>query len=319
MSRRKSFLIKSIISTSLLFLVILFFIHSVGSSWNEIYDDRQKDNESANITPETEENDSASVTPIEKPQTKYSILLLGIDTFNVEVGRSDAIILAIVDIEAGDVQLLSIPRDTYVQIYGRGYDKINHAYAYGGADLSIKTIEQFLGIPIDYYVSFNFDGVKDFVDAIGGLELEVEKNMTFRDRLSKQVVSLSKGKQILSGEQVLHYARYRGDSDHARQQRQQQIIKALIDQTADLRNITKVNEMLEVLGNNVRTDLPLPVLMQFITKAASAPSKHVESVTMSTYSDYINGTYYAVVSDEERERLQTLLQGMLQERKEEEN
>lgn len=105
----------------------------------------------------------------------FSVLLLGIDNGDLnrnDVGRTDTMIVATVNPKNSQIKLVSIPRDTYVEIVGRSKkDKINHAYAFGGASMSIATVEKLLDIPIDYYVEMNLKGLKELVDAVGGIEV----------------------------------------------------------------------------------------------------------------------------------------------------
>ena len=112
-----------------------------------------------------------------KAQKPFSVLLLGTDTGDFgrteTRGRSDTIIVCTINPGEGSVKMLSIPRDTRTEIVGRGtMDKINHAYAFGGAEMSINTVQKFLGIPIDAYAVVNFAGFQKIVDAVGGITVE---------------------------------------------------------------------------------------------------------------------------------------------------
>ena len=101
-----------------------------------------------------------------------SILLLGADERGEDKGRSDSLMVITLNPKTNSMKTVSIPRDTYTEIVGKGKkDKINHAYAFGGIDMSVKTVENFLDIPVDHYIEVNMEGFKDVVDAVGGVEV----------------------------------------------------------------------------------------------------------------------------------------------------
>lgn len=153
-----------------------------------------------------------------------------------ETGRSDTIIVCTVNPNTKTATLLSIPRDTYSEIMGYGdlydyygdyYDKMNHTYAFGGTEMSINTVQEFLNIPIDYYVEVNFDGLVDIVDAVRGIE--ITSPLTF-DFYGPQFIEGET--RILTGFEALQFARMRKqdpDGDLGRQKRQQMVIKAILD------------------------------------------------------------------------------------------
>lgn len=158
------------------------------------------------------------------------LLMLGVDD-KVENGRSDTMIVADIDLKNRQIHAISIPRDSRVQIPGRSnFEKINAAYAHGGAPLTQKVVEQIIGIPIDGYLKCNIGGFKDVVDAIGGVDLDVEKRMRYTDRAQKLFIRLDKGYQHLDGEKAMEYVRFRHDTqgDITRMQRQQKFLKAVI-------------------------------------------------------------------------------------------
>src|SRR5690606_4075310 len=161
-----------------------------------------------------------------------SILLMGVDERSGDAGRTDTLIVVSVNPNTNSMQMLSIPRDTYVELVGRGtQDKINHAYAFGGVDMTIDTVENFLDVPIDYYVKVNMEGLEQIVDALGGIQ--VESTFAF----SYEGSTFEEGTLTLTGEEALRYARMRkGDpkGDFGRQDRQKQVIAGIIDKGANL-------------------------------------------------------------------------------------
>lgn len=123
------------------------------------------------------------------------------------------------------MKIISIPRDSYTEIIGKGKkDKINHAYAFGGINMAVKTVENFLDIPIDHYIEVNMEGFKDIVDAVGGIEVNNDMEFKYGEHFNK-------GEIHLNGDQALLYSRMRYNDprgDFGRQMRQRQVIQAVI-------------------------------------------------------------------------------------------
>ena len=143
------------------------------------------------------------LTPIESPEEPVTILILGRDTRDTESerGRADTIMLLYLDPRELTGSLLSIPRDTLVEIPGYGEDKINAAYAYGGEELMIKTIQDLIGAEINHYITLDFQGFIDLVDAMGGVEIIIDRPLVD----PKSGANLSPGEHHLTGEQALAY------------------------------------------------------------------------------------------------------------------
>ena len=168
-------------------------------------------------------------------QKRQNILIMGVDVNHdskelFKRNRSDTILVVSIEPATKDVNILSIPRDSKVYIAGKDEpDKINHAFAFGGIRCSIRTIEESFGIKINHYLVVSNKALIDFIDAIGGLEIDVEKDMHYHDYSGKLHVSLDKGLQTLSGKQVEGYVRFRKDAlgDIGRIKRQQNFYHAL--------------------------------------------------------------------------------------------
>ncbi|MHC0037971.1 LCP family protein [Pseudoneobacillus sp. C159] len=245
-------------------------------------------------------------------QRPYSVLLIGLDSKRMDSGLTDTLMVALVDPKNSKTSLLSIPRDTRVQIAGRGLDKITHAHNYG-LNSTIMTVEDLLDMKIDYYTLINFDGFQSLVDTIGGVTIDVEKNLTFRDRITNTQFSLSKGTQHLTGIQALNYARYRGggEGDFGRNRRQQQVIKALIDETLDIRNIKKINSILKDIGKNVETDMDFAVLTKTLAKMKNLSSKDIYSIPLKAYPTTIDRVSYVTVDQESLAKVKIYLKDVL--------
>lgn len=192
----------------------------------------------------------------EERKKPFTLLLLGVDQRGGERGRSDTLIMSVVRPSDGAVLMVSIPRDAYVEIPGRGRDKIAHAYAYGKADLAVETVEHLFGIPVDHYASINFQGFRDAVDYIGGIELPIEKDMVNDDPYHEKFV-IKAGKPLYNGEEALNYVRYREDSggDITRTMRQQIFLQAFLDKAAKVGQWNRIPGLIDILGDNFATDI----------------------------------------------------------------
>lgn len=178
-----------------------------------------------------------------------NILLIGSDSKNFDnVGRSDAMMILTIDDKNKSIKLTSLVRDTLVNIPGHGYEKLTHAYAYGGAKLLLDTIEQNFKISIKDYAAVNFNSFIDLVDVLGGVEVNVKEKEI--DHLNDVIVNSfntsnkeaeepqfirSDGKQLLNGYQALAYARIRKvDSIYERDTRQREVLKSIADKLVEL-------------------------------------------------------------------------------------
>lgn len=186
----------------------------------------------------------------------FTVLLLGIDSRNskgetVDDARSDANVLVTFNRKNKSATMLSIPRDSYVNIPGYGYDKFTHAHAYGGVKLSAKTIENLLDIPVDYVIESNFDAFKDVVDELNGVSINV-KNEKIVNQIKKDTkgkVTLKTGVQTLNGEEALAYVRTRkADTDFQRGQRQMEVLNAIIKKSKSLSSIPAYDDIVDSLG-----------------------------------------------------------------------
>ncbi|WP_034765301.1 polyisoprenyl-teichoic acid--peptidoglycan teichoic acid transferase TagU [Rossellomorea vietnamensis] len=242
----------------------------------------------------------------------FSVLLLGVDERAGDRGRSDTMIVVTVNPHEKTTKMLSIPRDTLVDIVGRGTrDKINHAYAFGGVEMSMDTVEEFLDIPIDYYAKINMEGFKDIVNAVGGVT--VNNDFTF----SSGGYTFNEGQLSLSGEKALAYARMRKQDprgDFGRQARQRQVIQAVIKEGASVSSLWNYGDIFGAIGNNVKTNLTLDEMVE-IQKNYKSATKDISQSQISGDGQMIsNGTqdiYYYVVPEEERQKVQNDLKDHL--------
>ena len=198
--------------------------------------------------------DSGDIT-----QEPMNVLVVGVDKrppdskeAQVEMTRTDTIMLVRLVPKTGEVKLLSVPRDLLLEIAPGVEDRINAAYAYGGIEQTMGALENYTEVPIDHYAIVDFAGFEAVVDAVGGVEVDVE------DELPPEW-NMEEGIQRLNGARALRYARYRdtacGDIDRIR--RQQQLVAALRSKALRWNTVTKLPEIAKVMYENVETDLGL--------------------------------------------------------------
>jgi LCP family protein required for cell wall assembly len=232
---------------------------------------------------------------IRKPTT---LLLLGVDSKAGEPGRSDTILLMHFDPGKRLINQLSVPRDSRVLIPGHGYDKINEAIYWGalaghGPELALKTVKQFLGIPINHIMIVNFKGFPRMVNAVGGVDLYVPKTISTIAGHEHRVVTFTKGMHHFDGKTAMLYVRIRKvDSDFMRAQRQQQFLQALQKKIARPSNITKIPEVGKRFMSGVATDLSTNQMLElaFLKWRSSGGDKQVMVGTPA----YIGGVDYVL-------------------------
>ncbi len=233
-----------------------------------------------------------SAAPTTKIMPKTNILLLGVD--DAFGHRSDTIMVLCSDPENKKVSLISIPRDTLVVVPEKGLDKINHAFAYGGVELSRKTVEKFLGINIPYHIIINLSGIIEIIDNLGGIPIEVEDRMYYVDYASDLYINLQPGQQKLSGKQCMGYLRYRSDGgDLKRISRQQKFLDALGNELLKRENIAKSPQMVLSLLSYLHTNLsPKQTIGLSLGLRAAHENSHVSMATIPGFDMMIDGVYY---------------------------
>lgn len=251
-------------------------------------------------------------TPVDlAKQESFSVLLMGIDTGDlgrVDQGRSDTMMVATVSPEDKQTTIVSIPRDTYVEIVGHNTtDKINHAYAFGGAAMAMDTVQNYLDIPIDHYVSINMKGLKELVDAVGGIE--VNNDITF----SQDGYDFIIGKTTLDGDQALAYSRMRYEDpngDYGRQERQRKIVEGIARKVLSLNGISNNQSVLNALETNMRTDMSFTDMRKIAFDYRDAFGT-IKQDQMQGEGFMQDGISYQRVSDQELERVQKELKDQL--------
>ncbi|TDQ42121.1 LCP family protein [Aureibacillus halotolerans] len=259
------------------------------------------------------EDKSDDFKGVESPDEKINVLLLGIDTAEAESSRTDTIMVAQYDPENGTAKLASIMRDTYVNIPGHGYNKINAAYVFGGIELLRQTIQQNFGIDVGYYSIVNFNGFTDVVDSLAknGIEIDVEKRMHYVDNAGGLYIDLQPGMQTLNGEQLLHYARFRHDSegDFGRVRRQQQVIQAVKDELLSVNGLLKLPELIGTIEGYTKTNMNQGDIFGYVKEFLQNPVEDIQTLQIPVENSYWNERHPgigAVLEMDEQQNRQTV-------------
>ena len=292
---------------AIIFGIILVLFLAVVGMGAKLYWDVSK---SMDKTYETVERSKKSQVNLNNKEP-FSVLLLGIDTGDdgrVEQGRSDTTIVATVNPRDKQTTLVSLARDTYVDIPGQGkQDKLNHAYAFGGASLAMDTVENYLNIPINHYVSINMAGLKELVNAVGGIE--VNNNLTF----SQDGYDFTIGKISLDGEQALSYSRMRYEDpngDYGRQERQRKVIEGIVQKVLSLNSVGNYQQILTAVSDNMKTDLSFDDMKKIALDYRSAFGKVKQDQLQGT-GFMQDGVSYQRVDEQELTRVQQELKNQL--------
>lgn len=319
--RNKSFVIKLVIL--LIGLLLAALIWRVGTAYYAIHTAWIKMNEWESETIESEtiplaERSPLSTTIVDKmiPQhdegeteaemkreankigeDAFSVLLLGIDDSERTQGRSDTMLVVTVNERLQSIQMVSIPRDSRVEIVGKQTDdKINHAYAYGGISMAIATVEQLLAIPIHYYVAINMEGFVEVVDLLGGVEVYNDMDLVIGD------LHFAQGDIALYGREALAFSRSRHEDprgDFGRQLRQRQLITAIVAKAATYKVWLHFDELIEVMGNRVKMNLKLTDLLR-MQKIYGKASDNIEQIQFESGSgQIIDGVWYYILDQQE--------------------
>jgi LCP family protein required for cell wall assembly len=222
-----------------------------------------------------------------------SILLVGVD-YTEGSRRADSIAVATINIDTKKIKVLSIPRDTRVQIPGHGWQKINHAYAFGGKDLLYKTIVNYLGIPIDYFLILNYDTFPALIDLVDGIDIFVEKRLHYVDRAGGLYIDIPAGQQHLDGKRALHYVRFRNDAqgDIGRVKRQQRFMAALLEKVKKPEMLLRLPQIIEETIRNIETNMNTTQALQLASYLKDVSVTDLVAITLPGNPAYISGISY---------------------------
>ncbi|HDP69324.1 MAG TPA: LytR family transcriptional regulator [Actinobacteria bacterium] len=250
-------------------------------------------------------NGSGSLKEIEEVLSKskgpINTLLLGNDTRGDDRGRTDTIIIMRFNPKTKKAVLISIPRDTRVKIPDHSYNKINSAYTIGGVKLMIRTIENFANIDINHYVMVDFKGFKEIVDALGGVDVYVEKSM----KDSSINLNLNPGHQRLNGANALKYVRFRHDAkgDFGRIERQQKFLKAILDESIRIKSIFKLPELVNIVADNTRTNMSISEMVSLGRQFSTLEKNGLDGIMLPGTPEMRGGVSYVIPNKDEIEEI----------------
>ena len=208
-------------------------------------------------------------------------------------GRSDAILVAHFDFDKQTVSVMTIPRDTAVHVPGHSTHKINAAHQFGGPALTQATIKEAFGIDTDAYVTLHFEAFQKIVDTVGGVDINVKKQLDYDDYWANLHIHLKPGPQRLDGYKAMGYVRMRhSDSDLMRAERQHEFLEALRGQIRTPKMLFRVSDVLDNITDNLHTDLSS---QQLLTLANWSKGLQKENITLTTMPS-IEGPIYVTVN-----------------------
>ncbi len=265
--RKKSAGKKALIFIVSLFAIVLLFFVSLGLGG--FFDTTGDDEITENY-----------MVPADKGTGKINILLLGVDKDKL---RTDTIVVASYDLDDSKVNILSIPRDTRMYI-GNSYQKINAAHAISqsgkikGPQGTIEAVTRLTGIPINYYVEFSFDAFKNVIDALGGVDFDVPRDMYYKDPVQELYINLKEGYQHLDGDKAEQLVRFRQypDGDIGRVATQQAFIKAFAEQKLNLSIISKIPDLYEVFKKDIQTNFTLMDVTRYAKNLEELSSENIQ-------------------------------------------
>ena len=227
---------------------------------------------------------------------KIIVMIMGVDEREGDVGRSDTLMIATLDPKKKKAALLSIPRDTRVKIKGYGFDKINAAYAYGGYELTQDTVEDLIGVHMEHHILINIKSFKKIIDAIGGVDINVEKRMYYEDVWDDDgglLIDLQPGLQHMDGDTAITYVRYRDEEgDIGRIRRQQKFMQAVMDKVTSPAIIPRIPSIIKEVVGSVQTDLSVKQLIEFATSLKDAQKSGLQAEMLPGKPMYIDGVSY---------------------------
>lgn len=226
------------------------------------------------------------------------ILLVGVDKNpdtedTGDFTRTDTIMLCKVNTETGNIDILSIPRDSRIKVREE-FTKANHAHAYGGIDLTLQSLRNFLGIDIDYYAEVNYDAVVSIVDALGGVDYNVPKGIHV---VKGGDVDIRPGQNHLNGNDVLWYLRTRHiyeNGDLGRVGTQQEFVKAMVDEIVKKSSKQNLTTFIESYIKYVKTNVPMSLILDILTNISSLSSDRVSTYIVPGVAEMIGDTSYYI-------------------------
>lgn len=229
--------------------------------------------------------------PVRVKGANEYVLILGLDDWGTS-RRTDTILVG--KLEEQSVKLLSIPRDLRVKYPTGEFDKLNTAYGRGGVELTSRLISELLGVPLYWYAVVNYQGFTQFIDAIGGVTLTIERPMRYDDSKQNLHINLAAGTQTLNGQQALDFWRYRDAAtgeDLGRIRRQQEFVKALSQKLAQVQAAT-VKELVEATLPNLQTNMAVVDVYRLVERLQRLRPENLQVATLPGQPLLLNNVSY---------------------------
>lgn len=248
-----------------------------------------------------------------KNMTDIEFLILG-ESLNL----TDTIMIGKYDPNSQKASLVSIQRDTFIGDNPKratAYDKINSVYQGKNSEKILKEVNELTGLNLKYYVAIDTKGLKELVDAIGGVEFYVPMDMKYDDTSQDLHINLKEGLQKLNGDQAEQVLRFRhnndgttypssyGTQDTGRMRTQRDFISALLKQTLKLSNISKIGELIDIANNNIETNIPLDTLKDYIPYAVEFSTDNLKTATLPGEPKEMNGVWLYLTDDDEAQAM----------------
>lgn len=237
-------------------------------------------------------------------QQKTSILIMGVDNAALKgtqkgKNRSDTTILCTIDPATRKVSMVSIPRDSRVPIPGRGYGKVNSAFAYGGPSLAMQTVRSAFNVPVDHYVVVDTSALRKLFEVVGPLEVDVERAMKYTDNSGKLKIDLKPGRQLLTPAQVEQYVRFRHtpEADIGRIARQQKVLKLAFKKICEPGfAVTRMPQLLMTANQVVKTDLPFDAISKLAFFGVGLQDADISMASLPGRPENIRRVSYWIVN-----------------------
>jgi|Wag4MinimDraft_11_1082651.scaffolds.fasta_scaffold01926_3 LCP family protein required for cell wall assembly len=234
---------------------------------------------------------------------KINILVLGVDeTSPTDPKRSDTMILLSYNPKTNKAYILSIPRDTMIKLDKYGTQKINAAYPIGGPQLAMDTVSQLIGEPVDYYVKIGYEGFKQLVDDLGGVEMNVPVDMNYDDYAGNLHIHLKKGVQLLDGEKALQLVRFRhgyAEQDLERVKVQREFLLAMFEKAKNPSTSLKIHRILKTINQYVETNIPPVTMLKYADYILKLDKENIKTATLPGTPQYVNGIAYYITDPQE--------------------
>lgn len=232
------------------------------------------------------------LNPLSGTQKPINVLIMGTD----KVGQNtDVMVVANINPVNKEIHVISIPRDTKVQY--KGTHKINSIYGRGKAELAKQIVGEIIGNPIDYAAVADLEGFRNIIDILGGVEVNVPRNMNYDDYDQNLHIHLKKGLQVLDGKKAELFVRYRHgypDGDLGRIEAQHIFFKALVEQKFEPQYILKADKILEQVFKYVKTDIPFDIAVKYALVAKDIPSENVSFLNLPGAAKNTKGASYFI-------------------------